>query len=698
MPTKKILYLRPHRKVENGDILYPHLLPPEEYLYDDSDDEGQGDEDSSYSKPMRYQWSNKLQFVLACVGYSVGLGSVWRFPYLCYKSGGGVFLIPYIITMLVCGVPLLYMELAVGQYTGRGPIGALGHLCPLFKGTGLGSVVISFLMSTYYSVIIAYGIFYFFTSFKSKQPWVDCGHSWNSANCWVHRKSGNDSSKPMSSQTPSEEFFEKKVLQVGAGIDEFHQLRWELVACLICAWILVYFAIWKSIKSSGRVRYFTATFPFILILLFLAKSLSLDGADRGLRYFFRPKWRLLGEAKVWVNAAAQTFNSMGIAFGSMISFASYNRYNNSILQDTVAVSVVNLVTSLVVGIFAFATIGNIATEHNTSIEDVIADGPGLIFVVYPQAIAQMPAANLWAILFFFMLLCLALNSQFATVEVVVTSIHDGFPGWIKKHLMCHEILVLVVCVISLIFGLPYVTKSGIYFFQLMDHYTATISKMYLAFFEVVAIAWVYGGGRLSRNVKTMTGKHPGWYFKFCWVIATPLMIISLWIFLLIDYAPPTYNNGYYEYPEWAIVLGWIVASSSLLCIPIYMIYMFMKSPGESLLEKLRNAMKPEIEEKCPKCGDLECDCLIEESIKPMLVLQSSDEDGKKSEPYYIPIQTLDNYKNNGLPMNELPMKMNDFPTMTNHLGPEDIQSNSADIQVKTIPPSDTSLSSRESKM
>lgn len=224
-----------------------------------------------------------------------------------------------------------------------------------------------------------------------------------------------------------------KVLQMSAGLEYPGGLRWELVACLICAWILVYFAIWKSIKSSSKVRYFTATLPFVLIIIFLGRALTLDGAQIGLRYFFRPNWALLGNANVWINAAAQNFNSLGIAFGSMISFASYNKYNNNFLHDTLAVSFVNAITSLLVGIFAFATIGNIALEQSTSVEDVISDGnrlwhfswprrferlfwfyiagPGLIFVVYPQALAKMPLAQMWAVMFFFMLLCLGLNSQ-----------------------------------------------------------------------------------------------------------------------------------------------------------------------------------------------------------------------------------------------------------------------------------------------
>lgn len=165
-----------------------------------------------------------------------------------------------------------------------------------------------------------------------------------------------------------------KVLQMSSGLEYPGGMRWDLVACLMCAWILVYFAIWKSIKSSAKVRYFTATLPFMLIIIFLGRAVTLDGAQFGLRYFFRPNWSELANANVWINAAAQNFNSLGIAFGSMISFASYNKYNNNFLHDTLAVSFVNAITSLLVGIFAFATIGNIALEQNTSVENVITDG------------------------------------------------------------------------------------------------------------------------------------------------------------------------------------------------------------------------------------------------------------------------------------------------------------------------------------
>lgn len=309
------------------------------------------------------------------------------------------------------------------------------------------------------------------------------------------------------------------------GIEHPGGIRWDLVACLICAWILVYFAIWKSIKSSTKIRYFTASFPFVLIVVFLGRALTLEGAEKGLQFFFRPNWAELKNSNVWINAAGQSFNSLGIAFGSMISFASYNKYNNNVLHDTIAISLVNVITSLLVGIFAFATIGNIAYEQALPIERIIDDGPGLIFIVYPQALSRMPAPQLWSVLFFFMLLCLGLNSQFAIVEVVVTSIQDGFPHWIRKKLVYHELLVLLICTAAFFFGLPNIIEAGIYFFQLIDHYVATVAVLFVAFFHIAAISWFYGIPRLTKSIKEMTSKNPSVYFRFCWFFAAPTLLL-----------------------------------------------------------------------------------------------------------------------------------------------------------------------------
>ncbi|XP_055315143.1 sodium- and chloride-dependent GABA transporter ine isoform X3 [Sitodiplosis mosellana] len=652
---KMIIRRVPNTPAELLSIVSPPAVPE----FDDRDDNIADDEsDIGHLKPKRQQWSSKMQFVLACVGYSIGLGNVWRFPYLCYQSGGGVFLVPYFIILFVCGIPMLFMELAVGQYTGRGPIGAIGQLCPLFKGAGMASVVVSFIMSTYYSVIIAYAIYYFFSAFRPETPWLDCKQRWATPDCWIPARLEMNMTRPIDSRTPSEEFFERKVLQMSQGLEYPGAMRWDLVACLMCAWILVYFAIWKSIKSSAKVRYFTATLPFILIIIFLGRAVTLDGAQFGLRYFFRPNWSALANANVWINAAAQNFNSLGIAFGSMISFASYNKYNNNFLHDTLAVSFVNGITSLLVGIFAFATIGNIALEQNTNVEDVISDGPGLIFVVYPQAMSKMPLGQMWAVLFFFMLLCLGLNSQFAIVEVVVTSIQDGFPNWIKSKLVYHELLVLIVVIVSFFFGLPNLIQGGIYYFQLIDHYAASVSIMFLAFFQIIAISWFYGVSRLSRNIKQMTGKVPSLYFRSCWLIIGPSLLFALGIFSLFSYEPPTYDNGHYKYPAWAHGIGWSFAAASLGCIPVFAVISIIRGEGDTLFQKIRSAIQPNIYE-CKFCGEHHCDqhdspdmqsvqemlTMYPQQTQPSIVLQAPPPNRKAAYPQKYDVEKKSQLQN-----------------------------------------------------
>lgn len=572
---------------------------PEQLPLLPSDLGSEKNEGAMKEEESRQTWENKAQFILACIGNAVGLGNMWRFPYLCYKSGGGAFLLPYFLMLFLCGIPLLLMEVTVGQYTRRGPIAAMGKICPLFKGTGVGTVVISFLLSTYYNVIMAWVIYYLVHSFYSELPWTSCNATW-AVNCFDDF--GPNVTAPAGMKSVTEEFFDEVVLEKTGGIHEPGELRLELLLALFIAWVVIYFALWKSIRSSGRVVYVTATLPYLLIGAFVWRALTLPGASRGLQYFFSPRWELLANAEVWINAAAQNFNSIGIAFGSMIAFSSYNKFNNNIVVDTWAITLTNSLTSLLAGTIVFSTMGNIALEQGKDIDDVVAEGPGLVFVVYPQALAKMPYANVWAVLFFSLLLVLGVDSQFATVEVIVTSLTDAFPNWIKKYLRRHEFLVLIVCIVSFLLGIPNIMQGGIYFFNLIDYYTAAISLMYLAFFEVVAIVWIYGADRLARNVQEMTGRMPSLYFRFCWYLAAPILILTIWIFSMVDYQRPSYNKGEYAYPDWAIGIGWLFASCSIAPIPIFATIAVVNAKGTTLWEKVKNSIRSPIED-CPCCGD-----------------------------------------------------------------------------------------------
>ncbi|KAM9385735.1 sodium-dependent serotonin transporter [Pholidichthys leucotaenia] len=318
-------------------------------------------------QPSRPTWSRQIEFTLAGIGCAVGLGNVWRFPYLCYRSGGGAFLIPYLLMLFVLGIPLLYMELTVGQYTRRGPVHALATVCPLFKGVGMASVAISFIMCTYYNVVITWALYYLFSSFQNPLPWQNCNNTWNTPNCTSQATNSSYSS------TASQEFFRYRMLQQTSGVEEAGVLQWELFLILILAWILIYFCIFKGVKSTGKVVYFTALFPYFILIALLVNNAQLPGALEGIKFFIVPVWKELLSIEVWVNAAAQIFNSIGIGFGSLLAMSSYNAFNNNVLKDTLTISIINSLTSILAGFVIFSAFGYMSHLQGISVSNLAVD-------------------------------------------------------------------------------------------------------------------------------------------------------------------------------------------------------------------------------------------------------------------------------------------------------------------------------------
>jgi len=550
----------------------------------------------------RESWGSTLSFIFACVGYSVGLGNIWRFPYLAYKSGGGAFLIPFAVMLVFCGVPLLYMELAVGQYTRRGPIGALGKLTPILKGAGVATVVMTFLMTTYYNVIMSWALFYFKESFSSTLPWEHCNNDWNSKYCRPIKgiSTTNGTKGKSNTHSSTQEFYDRRMLSMTSGIEEMGSFNLELFLLLVVAWVLVYFCIWKGVKATGKIVYITVSVPYILLLIFTVRGVTLEGALDGLKFFFKPNWSELLKPHVWVYAAAQVFNSVGIAFGSHIAFASYKDFKGPILRNALIVTIIDAFTCILCGICVFSTMGNLAYIQGTTVSKVVTEGPGLVFVVFPHALSYLPFPQVWSAIFFGMLICLGIDSQFAMVEVVLTSIKDGYGKLIEKYVKRHELLVLIICLVSLICGLPNMFDGGIYYFTLLDYYVAAISLMYIALFETIAIVWCYGTSRLSANIEDMTGKRPHGVFRFCWIFVSPLLILVIWMFTLINYQAPSYNNGAYTYPWWCIILGWLITSLSIIPIPFFALEIVSKTKGGNLYEKLCNSFVSKII-TCPCC-------------------------------------------------------------------------------------------------
>ncbi|KAK9309304.1 hypothetical protein QLX08_001041 [Tetragonisca angustula] len=568
----------------------------------------------------RENWDSKLTFLLATVGYAVGLGNVWRFPYLAQKNGGGAFLIPYFVMLAIEGIPIFYLELAIGQRLRKGAIGVWNQVSPYMAGIGVSSAVVSFNVALYYNTIIAWCLFYFVQSFQSKLPWAECPN--------IYFQNGSYAPEPECVvSSPTQYFWYRTTLMISDDINTPEIFNWKIALALVIAWILVYMCMIKGIASSGKVVYVTATFPYIVLIIFFFRGVTLTGMSDGLRHLFTPKWWKLTDPVVWLEAGTQIFFSLGLAFGGLIAFSSYNPVNNNCYRDAIMVSLTNCFTSMFAGIVVFSIIGFKATmvyehclaERNTTLINIFgqidkipdeipatgtllnittgngtldnlimpelpecdlekeldnsASGTGLAFIIFTEAINQFPGAQFWSVLFFLMLFTLGIDSQFGTLEGVVTSIVDMklFPN-LRKEILTGGIS-LVCCAISMAFA----HGAGSYVFVLFDNFSGNFPLLIIAFFECIAVSYVYGLKRFADDIELMTGNRPGLYWLICWKYLSPLAMLSILIASIVEIIVD--GSGYpawvaskgitekHEWPVWALVLIGILILASVLWIP-----------------------------------------------------------------------------------------------------------------------------------
>uniref|UniRef100_A0A4W4HMW9 Transporter n=1 Tax=Electrophorus electricus TaxID=8005 RepID=A0A4W4HMW9_ELEEL len=534
--------------------------------------------------PSREKWASKLDFLLSVAGGFVGLGNVWRFPYLCYKNGGGAFLIPYFIFLFGGGLPVFFLEVALGQFTSEGGITCWDKISPIFSGIGYASIVIVSLLNIYYIVILAWGLYYLFQCFRPELPWASCNNPWNTANCVedTHRKNKTiwAAINATNFTSPVTEFWEyvRNVLSISDSIEDVGPIKWELALCLLAVWIICFFCIWKGVKSTGKVVYITATFPFVMLIVLLVRGVTLPGAAEGIKFYLYPNVTRLEDPEVWIDAGTQIFFSYAICLGAMTSLGSYNKYKYNCYRDCLLLGGLNSATSFVSGFAIFSVLGFMAQEQGVDIADVAESGPGLAFIAYPKAVSMMPLPTFWAVLFFIMLLLLGLDSQFVEVEGQITSLVDLYPSFLRKGYH-REIFIAIICFVSYLLGLTMVTKGGMYVFQLFDYYAASgVCLLWVAFFECIAVAWVYGADNFYDAIEDMIGYRPNFWMKWCWTTITPLLCVGCFIFSLVKYKPLTYNK-IYEYPEWSIGVGWTLALASMTCIPMVMVIKIIQSEG-----------------------------------------------------------------------------------------------------------------------
>ncbi|PZC81999.1 sodium- and chloride-dependent glycine transporter 1 isoform X2 [Helicoverpa armigera] len=584
----------------------------------DSKDELNPEPAAEDAEPARGNWTGRFDFLLSLLGYSVGLGNVWRFPYLCYNNGGGAFLIPFTVMLIIAGLPLMFMELSFGQYAALGPVAVYNKFCPLFQGLGYGMVIVSSIVMLYYNLIIAWTIYYMAVSFMSifyQLPWQNCDAEWSTEHCYSYEEAdsceainGTYYLRKCFNQTyallhninalaegalrrpPAEEYFTNQVLGLSSGIEETGQIRWGMAVCLLAAWLIVFLCLCKGVQSSGKVVYFTALFPYVVLVILFFRGVTLPGASTGILFYLTPDFSQLLNAQVWGDAAVQIFFALSPAWGGLITLSSYNKFSNNCYIDSLIVAVSNIATSFFAGLVIFSVIGFLAHELNVEVDRVVDQGAGLAFIVYPEVVTRLPVSPLWSILFFVMLLTLGLDSQFALMETVTTAILDRFPNFRQKKVW----VVLTVAVFGYLGGLIFTTNSGMYWLQLMDKYAANWSVLIIAIGECILIAWIYGAEKFCGDIQRMIGRQTKlWVFFWSamWRIITPAALVFILVFNWIEYKPASY--GYYVYPMWADAVGWILGVLPVVVVVLMAIDQICSGPDDlTIMEKARALSRP----------------------------------------------------------------------------------------------------------
>ncbi|KAF8572240.1 hypothetical protein P879_01724 [Paragonimus westermani] len=516
----------------------------------------------------RETWDTKIDFLLAVIGFAVDLGNIWRFPYVCYRNGGGI---------------------------------------------GFGICIIASYTAWYYNTVMAWALFYMFDAMRPSLPWDSCNNWWNTNSCItvykqfvnmssVESDDGNDtnyshpSSDLLANQTihysSTEEYFYRRVLQIqyATGYNSVGPIRWEIAMCLMVIFTIVYFSLWKGVKSSGKAVWITATLPYVILSILLVRGLTLEGSLKGIKYYLTPHFASLLEVSVWKDAASQIFFSLGPGFGVLLALSSYNKFHNNCYRDAMLTSFINCATSFLSGFVVFSVLGHMCNRMNKSMEEVANEGPGLVFIAYPEAIATLKGSTFWAIIFMLMLITLGLDSTFGGLEAIITAVLDKIPSLRRRR----EVFVLIIIIYCFTGALATTTCGGYLILTLLDTHGAPISILFIVFCECVALCWFYGTKRFCADIRMMLGFTPGKFWQICWTFISPLFLLSIFIANLVyyEFKPISVMGVIYEPHTWVIVTAWLIVFSSLIFIPIMMVVQLARAKG-TLKERLRYLITPE---------------------------------------------------------------------------------------------------------
>ncbi|WP_226035920.1 sodium-dependent transporter [Aquibacillus saliphilus] len=498
----------------------------------------------------RSQWGTRLGFLLAAMGSAIGLGNIWRFPATAFENGGGAFFIPYLFALLTAGIPLLILEYTIGhKYRGSAPR-SYSKISKGMEWIGWWQVAVSFVISTYYPIIIAWAIMYSYFSF---------GQQW-----------GSDATA----------FFVGDYLQL-ADPGTFGSMVPKVLFPVLAVWLIVFFFLGKGVRKGIEVanKIFIPTL-IVIFLIIVVRAVTLPGALQGLDAFFKPDWSSITDASVWVAAYGQIFFSLSIAFAIMITYASYLPKKSDITNNAFITGFANSSFELLAGIGVFATLGFMASQSGEAVSDVVAGGVGLAFMVFPEIISQMPMAGLFGFLFFASLVLAGLSSMISISETYIAGIQEKFNVSRGKAVAFGGGLAAV-------FSLFFANQGGLNLLDTVDYFINSYGVALAGLFEVVAIAWFAKGLKdFQAHADGVSDIKLGLWWRICLGIITPV-VLGYMMFQNLKtevVGDPETGAPYGGYPlEFLFTYGWVVAIGAMFVGALMTVKKWPKNASEAKL-------------------------------------------------------------------------------------------------------------------
>ncbi|OAX83045.1 hypothetical protein ACJ72_02591 [Emergomyces africanus] len=429
--------------------------------------------DAQKAADGRDQWPSRTSFVLAAMGGAVGLGNILRYPSVVFENNGLQWFLPYLIALIFLAIPLLILEISIGQAARGGGVIAFNTISKRARGVGVGTILTGYMVATYYVTILSWVMIYFRHSFYTPQAWAGRGEEFYMkdviANIDPIPGTFSEDGKTVATYTS----------YPGTG------LIGETVGWAAFVWFVVYLCMFKGVGLSGRVVYVTMGLPIVIIFVLLGRGVSLPNAVEGVKMYMG-HWdsEKLASGQIWQAAAGQIFFSTGVGFGYFTAFASYNPTFANAVQDSIIVACANSLFEVIGAFAVFGIVGFLGLKPEAG------DKLGTFtvgFLTYPLAISEMPASAFWAVLFFFTIMLVGISSAYALVESVVTLICDT--DWGKK--VPRTVVCTVVIIISFLLSLIYCTQFGYYLLDAIDTWLNNFSLLFMAFSECIAITTLY---------------------------------------------------------------------------------------------------------------------------------------------------------------------------------------------------------------